>query len=79
MRIGTRGSALALAQARQVADALGGEHELVEVTTTGDRGEARVDKERWVRELDAALLDGDDRLRRALGQGRARRSSPRAS
>ena len=59
MRIGTRGSALALVQARQVAKLLGGgEHELVEVVTSGDRGEAVSDKERWVRELDAALLDG---------------------
>ena len=58
MKIGTRGSALALAQARQVAALLGGEHELVEVVTSGDRGEAVSDKERWVRELDAALLDG---------------------
>jgi hydroxymethylbilane synthase len=56
VRIGTRGSALALAQARQVAALLGGSHELVEVTTSGDRGEAGGDKERWVRELDAALL-----------------------
>ena len=59
MRIGTRGSALALAQARQVAALLGGSHELVEVSTSGDRGEAGGDKERWVRELDAALLGGD--------------------
>ena len=58
MRIGTRGSALALAQARQVAALLGGEHELVEVVTSGDRGEPPSDKERWVRELDAALLEG---------------------
>jgi len=58
VRIGTRGSALALAQARQVAALLGGEHELVEVVTSGDRGEAESDKERWVRELDRALLDG---------------------
>ncbi|HEX6745227.1 MAG TPA: hydroxymethylbilane synthase [Solirubrobacteraceae bacterium] len=67
MRIGTRGSALALAQARQVAKLLGGEHELVEVVTSGDRdpfpptgGRDGIssDKERWVRELDAALLDG---------------------
>ena len=58
MRIGTRGSALALAQARQVAALLGGSHELVEVTTSGDRGVDASDKERWVRELDAALLDG---------------------
>ena len=59
MRIGTRASALALAQARQVAALLGGEHDLVEVVTGGDRGEATSDKERWVRELDGALLDGD--------------------
>jgi len=58
VRIGTRGSALALAQARQVAELLGGSHELVEVVTSGDRGNAVSDKERWVRELDRALLDG---------------------
>jgi len=58
VRIGTRGSALALAQARQVAALLGGEHELVEVVTSGDRGERASDKERWVRELDAALRAG---------------------
>jgi hydroxymethylbilane synthase len=59
VRIGTRGSALALAQARQVAALLGGSHELVEVSTSGDRGEAGGDKERWVRELDTALLSGE--------------------
>jgi len=59
VRIGTRGSALALAQARQVAALLGGEHELVEVVTSGDRGTHVSDKERWVRELDAALLGGE--------------------
>jgi hydroxymethylbilane synthase len=58
VRIGTRGSALALVQARQVDVLLGGGHDLVEITTAGDRGEATSDKERWVRELDAALLDG---------------------
>ncbi|CAB4915431.1 unannotated protein [freshwater metagenome] len=58
MRIGTRGSALALAQAGQVAAALGADAQLVTVTTAGDRGEGVGDKERWVRELDAALLDG---------------------
>jgi hydroxymethylbilane synthase len=59
VRIGTRGSALALAQARQVAALLGGPSELVEVTTTGDRsGPDAGDKERWVRELDVALLAG---------------------
>jgi hydroxymethylbilane synthase len=59
VRVGTRGSALALAQARQVAALVGGASEIVEVTTTGDRGGAASDKERWVRELDAALLSGD--------------------
>jgi hydroxymethylbilane synthase len=59
VRIGTRGSALAVAQARQVAALLGGVHELVEVVTGGDRGEHLTDKERWVRELDAALLEGE--------------------
>jgi len=58
VRIGTRGSALALAQAREVAALLQGRHELVTVTTSGDRGTGAGDKERWVRELDAALLDG---------------------
>ncbi len=57
MRIGTRGSALALAQAGTVADALGAE--LVPITTTGDRDRGALDKERWVRELDAALLAGE--------------------
>jgi hydroxymethylbilane synthase len=58
VRIGTRGSALALAQARQVAGRLDGA-ELVAVATAGDRGEPAPDKERWVRELDAALLAGE--------------------
>jgi hydroxymethylbilane synthase len=59
VRIGTRGSALALAQAGQVARALGGA-ELVEITTSGDRGVGDGDdKERWVREIDAALLAGE--------------------
>ncbi len=33
--------------------------ELVTITTSGDRDRARGDKERWVREIDAALLRGD--------------------
>jgi hydroxymethylbilane synthase len=41
-----------------VAEALGGA-ELVTITTSGDRDRARGDKERWVREIDAALLRGD--------------------
>ncbi len=59
MRIGTRGSGLALAQAGAVSNALGPGHELVLITTSGDRDRAALDKERWVRELDAALLRGD--------------------
>ena len=58
MRVGTRGSALALAQARTVADALGGA-ELVPITTAGDRRRDAGDKGRWVKELDEALLRGD--------------------
>ena len=52
MKIGTRASALALAQAGTIAAALGPGHELVHITTTGDRQRAALDKERWVRELD---------------------------
>ena len=55
MRIGTRGSALALAQASPVAEALGGE--LVVITTSGDRDRAAGDKGRWVAEIERALLD----------------------
>jgi hydroxymethylbilane synthase len=57
MRIGTRGSALALAQARWVAERLGPDVELVTVTTLGDRGAAALDKSRWVSELERALLE----------------------
>lgn len=58
MRLGTRGSALALAQARLVAGRLGGEEEveIVTVTTSGDRGRIHEDKSRWVKELEEALL-----------------------
>jgi hydroxymethylbilane synthase len=42
IRIGTRGSALALAQSRQVAGAIGGSTELVQITTAGDRSSAPV-------------------------------------
>lgn len=58
MKIGTRASPLALAQTRHVAGLLGGDAEIVEITTTGDRDRAAPDKEKWVRELDLALLDG---------------------
>ena len=57
MRLATRRSALALAQAELVARALGG-CELVPVTTGGDRGAPAQDKSRWVDELERALLEG---------------------
>jgi len=57
VRVGTRGSNLALAQARWVADRIGDDVELVTVTVAGDRGEAIGDKSRWVSELERALLD----------------------
>jgi hydroxymethylbilane synthase len=75
MRIGTRGSALALAQAGQVAELLAIEAgdddaiELVTITTSGDRagdaeepaapGGAPADKSRWVDTIEAALLAGE--------------------
>lgn len=60
IRIGTRGSALALAQANWVASQLDGEAELVPITTRGDRdGSQTGDKSRWVSELERALLAGE--------------------
>jgi hydroxymethylbilane synthase len=59
VRIGTRGSALALAQAGTVAALLGGGAQLVQITTSGDRDRAGNDKERWVKELELALLAGE--------------------
>jgi hydroxymethylbilane synthase len=56
MRLATRRSALALAQAELVSRELGG-CELVEVTTGGDRGAPAQDKSRWVDELERALLE----------------------
>jgi hydroxymethylbilane synthase len=58
MRIGTRASPLAMAQAHLVADALGG-GEIVPITTTGDRNRALADKAKWVTELERALVDGE--------------------
>jgi hydroxymethylbilane synthase len=55
LRIGTRGSALALAQARWVAGRLEGA-ELVTLTTTGDAGARVEDKARWVDAIEAALV-----------------------
>jgi hydroxymethylbilane synthase len=56
MRIGTRGSALALAQAELVAERLGSACELVKITTSGDRAADVGDKSRWISELERALL-----------------------
>jgi hydroxymethylbilane synthase len=56
LRIGTRGSALALVQARYIADQLSEESEIVVITTAGDRGEKLEDKSRWTSALEAALL-----------------------
>ncbi|MCL2768883.1 MAG: hydroxymethylbilane synthase [Solirubrobacterales bacterium] len=57
MRIGARGSALALAQARLVAARLEGA-EVVAISTGGDRGGGG-EKARWVDGLEAALLAGE--------------------
>jgi hydroxymethylbilane synthase len=54
IRVGTRGSALALSQARWVADRIEDDTELVTINATGPVD----DKSRWVSELERALLDG---------------------
>ena len=59
LRLGTRGSALALAQARSVAALLGEPVELVKITTAGDVDRLHGDKSRWVGALEAALLAGE--------------------
>jgi hydroxymethylbilane synthase len=58
LRLGTRGSALALAQARTVAALLGGA-EIVAIATAGDADRGRGDKSRWTGALEAALVAGD--------------------
>jgi hydroxymethylbilane synthase len=65
LRLGTRGSELALAQAEQVAGLLrraGHEIELVRIKTTGDVTlgplEAVGGKRAWVKEIEDALLEG---------------------
>ena len=64
LRLGARGSALSLAQAKLVMESLAGraEIELVKVQTTGDRLSAAGSPIEWkgdfTRELDEALLDG---------------------
>lgn len=68
LRIGTRGSPLALTQAQMVRDALSAAHgidgEIVVVRTTGDKVQDRPlaeigGKALWTKELDRALLEGD--------------------
>jgi hydroxymethylbilane synthase len=73
IRLGTRGSALALAQAQWVADGLPGDVELVPIRTSGDeslrsksprlKGSDPVavlgDKSRFVKEIEGALLAGE--------------------
>jgi len=54
MRLGTRRSALALAQAELVAGMLG-DCEIVPIVTSGDHGGHDGDKSRWVAELEQAL------------------------
>ena len=63
LRLGARGSALSLAQARIVAASVGGSDvEIVTIATTGDRLSAAGSPIEWkgdfTRELDEALLDG---------------------
>jgi hydroxymethylbilane synthase len=55
LRLGTRGSALALAQAERVAAALGGAEVVPVRTADGEPG----DKSRFVRGVERALLDGE--------------------
>jgi hydroxymethylbilane synthase len=69
IRLGTRGSALAMAQARLVAERLPGEVEILPITTTGDESRVRfdrsrpdpnpADKSRFVKEIEEALLAGE--------------------
>jgi hydroxymethylbilane synthase len=67
LRIGTRGSPLALAQAEAVKAALAGEGRAGEIVTVSTRGDRRRDvplaqlggKGVWTKELERALLDGE--------------------
>jgi hydroxymethylbilane synthase len=58
LRVGTRGSALALAQARWVAERVEGA-EIVEIATSGDQSRGVGDKSRWVDAIEAALVAGE--------------------
>jgi hydroxymethylbilane synthase len=57
LRIGTRASPLALAQAGWVAERVGGE--LLPLKTSGDTGGGPGDKSRWVDGIEAALISGE--------------------
>ncbi|GAC1439215.1 MAG: hydroxymethylbilane synthase [Solirubrobacteraceae bacterium] len=57
LRIGTRASPLALAQAAWVAERINGPTEIVRISCSGDRGEGE-DKRRWVDEIELALAAG---------------------
>jgi hydroxymethylbilane synthase len=69
LRLGTRGSPLALAQAVLVRDAITAKHphvtvEIIPIVATGDRIQDRPlaeigGKALWTKELEAALVDGD--------------------
>ena len=67
IRLGTRGSALDLAQAKWVAERLPGEVEIVPIRTSGDQpsewGQTPLggftDKSRFGKEIEDALLRGD--------------------
>ena len=59
IRLGTRGSALALAQAHWVAERLSGEVDVVVLRTSGDEGSLVGDKSRWVDTIEAALVAGE--------------------
>jgi hydroxymethylbilane synthase len=58
LRVGTRGSALALVQARWVAERIPGA-EIVEIATSGDQARGVGDKSRWVDTIEAALVAGE--------------------
>ena len=88
LRLGTRGSRLALCQAGLAADALRaaglGPVAIVPISTVGDRDRRHSFPELGGRgifssELEEALLDGRDRRRRPLGQGPDDRRRPRTS
>jgi hydroxymethylbilane synthase len=59
LRLGTRASPLALAQARWIAARLPGEVAIVEIITAGDLQRDIGDKSRWTSALERALLAGE--------------------